>query len=60
MLLHIGQLGFFEERAIPDPLYYVSAFRVLEEDGLEGVLHLLSREMQARGADVLGKVCTRS
>ncbi len=53
MLLHIGQLGFFEERVIPHRLYYVSAFRVLEEDGLEGLLDLIRREIRARGADVL-------
>src|SRR5438477_11079618 len=33
MLLHIGQLGFFEEAIIPDRLYYISAFRVLEQEG---------------------------
>ena len=53
MLLHIGHLSFFEERAIPDRLYYISAFRVLEEHGLEGVLDLLRREIQARSVDVL-------
>src|SRR5438105_15011535 len=37
MLLHIGQLGFFEEKAIPDRLYYISAFLALEEEGLDGV-----------------------
>ncbi|HJU15058.1 MAG TPA: ATPase domain-containing protein [Stellaceae bacterium] len=53
MLLHIGQLGFFEETVIPDRLYYISAFRVLEEDGLAGVLQLLRREIQAHDAGVL-------
>jgi circadian clock protein KaiC len=53
MLLHIGQLGFFEEEVIPDRLYYISAFPVLEDDGLEGVLDLLRREVQARTSGVL-------
>jgi circadian clock protein KaiC len=53
MLLHIGQLGFFEETVIPDRLYYISAFRVLEEDGPAGMLRLLRREVQAHGAGVL-------
>ena len=53
MLLHIGQLGFFEEQVIPDRLYYISAFPVLEDDGLEGVLDLLRREVQARNSSVL-------
>jgi len=53
MLLHIGQLGFFDETAIPDRLYYISAFRVLEENGLAGVLDLLRREMQRHDASIL-------
>lgn len=53
MLLHIGQLGFFEEAIIPDRLYYISAFRVLEQEGLPAVLNLLRREVQAREASLL-------
>ena len=53
MMLHIGQLGFFEEAIIPDHLYYISAFRVLEQEGLAAVLNLLRREVQARGASLL-------
>src|SRR5215469_4044457 len=33
-LLHIGQLGFFDEPIIPERLYYISAFRVFEQEGL--------------------------
>jgi circadian clock protein KaiC len=53
MLLHISQLSFFDERVIPDSLYYISAFRVLEEDGLPAVLDLLRREIETREASVL-------
>lgn len=53
MLLHIGQLGFFEEAVIPDRLYYISAFPVLEETGLPGLLDLLRREMQSHDASLL-------
>ena len=53
MLLHIGQLGFFEDAIIPDHLYYISAFRVLEQEGLPAVLNLLRREVQTRGASFL-------
>jgi circadian clock protein KaiC len=53
MLLHIGQLGFFEQAAIPDRLYFISAFRVLEEAGMAGVLDLLRREMQGHDASIL-------
>jgi circadian clock protein KaiC len=44
MMLHIGQLGFFDDTVVPDRLYYISAFRVLEEGGLSAVLDLLRRE----------------
>src|SRR6201986_1586831 len=53
MLLHIGQLGFFEEAIIPDRLYYISAFRALEQEGLAAVLNLLRREVQVRGTSLL-------
>jgi circadian clock protein KaiC len=53
MLLHISQLGFFDATAIPDRLYYISAFRALEEDGLAGVLDLLRREVHAHDAGLL-------
>ena len=47
MLLHIGQLGFFDADMIPSRIYFVSGFRVLEENGLRGLLDLLRREVQA-------------
>lgn len=53
MLLHLGQLSFFEETVIPDRLYYISAFRALEEEGLTGVLQLLRHEVQAHDAGIL-------
>jgi circadian clock protein KaiC len=53
MLLHIGQLDFFEETYIPHRLYYISAFRVLEEEGLAAVLALLRREVHAHASTVL-------
>lgn len=53
MLMHMGQLGFFNDSVIPGKLYYISAFRTLEEHGLRGLLDLLRREVQAHGASVL-------
>jgi circadian clock protein KaiC len=53
MLLHIGQLRFFDSNMIPSRIFLVSAFRVLEEDGLQGLLDLLRREVQSREASVL-------
>jgi len=53
MLLHIGQLRFFDAKMIPSRIYFVSAFRVLEEEGLKGLLALLRREVQAHQATIL-------
>src|ERR1044071_7966724 len=53
MLLHIGQLRFLSPKMIPSRIYFVSAFRVLEEEGLKGLLALLRREVQAHQATIL-------
>jgi circadian clock protein KaiC len=53
MLLHMGQLRFFDETVIPNQLYVLSAFRALEESGLRGLLDLLRREVQSHEATVL-------
>lgn len=53
MLQHIRRLRFFDPAVIPKSLYYVSAFSVLEEDGLRGLMDLLRREMQRHNATLL-------
>ncbi len=53
MLMHIGLLDFFDAAAIPSKLTYLSAFGVLERDGLPGLRDLIRREVQARGATML-------
>lgn len=53
MLQHIRSLGFFDERAIPDRLCYLSAFHDLEADGLKGLVAVVRREMRARRVGVL-------
>lgn len=53
MLVHIGQLGFFDENLIPDGVYYISAFGALEERGLAGLRDLLRREVHARDTNIL-------
>jgi circadian clock protein KaiC len=53
MLQHIRALSFFDEKAIPDELSYISAFHDLEADGLKGLMAVLRREMRARNASVL-------
>lgn len=53
MMLHMSQLSFFNADFVPDRLYLISAFRVLEESGLKGLQDLLRREIQKHGATVL-------
>ena len=53
MLMHMRTLSFFEPAALPASLAYISAFQALEDDGLEGLLELLLREVVAQGATVL-------
>jgi len=53
MLMHLGDLGFFDASAIPDRVYYVSTFSVLETEGLGGLLTLLRREVQIYGTTML-------
>src|SRR6188768_348370 len=48
MLQHLQSMAFFDESVVPDRLFYVSAFRVLEDEGLKGLLALLRREMRAQ------------
>lgn len=53
MLGHVGQLGFFDESLIPDGVSYLSAFRILETEGLKGLADALRREIRAREVDLL-------
>lgn len=53
MFQHLRPMAFFDESVIPDRLYYVSAFHMLEEDGLKGLLDLLRREIRSHQASLL-------
>ena len=53
MLQHLEKLSFFEAKYIPNNIYYVSAFSVLEDNGLKGMMEMLRREMRAHGATLL-------
>src|SRR3954471_12340663 len=48
MLQHLSTLSFFDVRALPDKLAYISAFHELETAGLKGLVTLLRREMRTR------------
>ena len=53
MLQHLEHMSFYDARQIPKYVYYISAFRVLEENGLKGMMDLLRREMRAHEASIL-------
>jgi circadian clock protein KaiC len=53
MMQHMQTMSFFEPARIPDGLYYVNGFRVLEEDGMKGFIDLLRHEIRAHNATLL-------
>jgi circadian clock protein KaiC len=53
MMQHMRTMSFFEPARIPDGLYYVNGFRVLEEDGIKGFIDLLRREIRTHNATLL-------
>lgn len=53
MLQHLRPMDFYAEGAIPDRLYYESGFRILESEGLKGVVDLLRREIRGHQASLL-------
>lgn len=52
MMLHLREMDFYDPNAVPDRLYYISAYRTLEEEGLRGLVSLMRKEMARLGADV--------
>ena len=53
MMVHLGTMRFFSESVIPEQVAYISAYQALEDDGLKGMVTLIRREVQARGATLL-------
>jgi circadian clock protein KaiC len=53
MLSNLRGMGFFDAGMLPQSIYYVSGFRMLEEQGLAGLLELLRREMRNHNASIL-------
>jgi circadian clock protein KaiC len=53
MMLHLGALSFYDPARVPSTISYISGFRVMEEEGLIGLLALLGREVRGRGATLL-------
>jgi circadian clock protein KaiC len=53
MMQHTQTMSFFEPARIPDGLYYVNGFRILEEDGMKGFIDLLRHEVRGHNATLL-------
>ncbi|MCO5170214.1 MAG: DUF2075 domain-containing protein [Planctomycetes bacterium] len=53
LLAHLRGFEFFRPELVPGSIYYVSAFRLLEEEGLKGLLDLLRREVRSHQASLL-------
>lgn len=53
MMAHLGSFSFYDPTRVPNAISYISAFSVLEEEGLKGLLDLLGREVRARRATLL-------
>lgn len=53
LLQHMEGFSFFEPAALPDRIYYVSAFNALRDQGLRGVVELLRSEMRSRRAGIV-------
>jgi circadian clock protein KaiC len=53
MMQHMRTMSFFEPALIPDGVYYVNGFRVLEEEGLKGFIDLLRREIRTHNVTLL-------
>ncbi len=53
MMLNIRAFSFYDAVRVPEQIYYMSAFRTLEEEGLRGLLELLRREVRGRRATML-------
>lgn len=50
---HMENLRFFDSTLVPDKVNYLSAFRILEEEGLKGLVGTLRREITQHKATML-------
>ena len=53
MMQNLRSMRFFSLSPVPKSLYYVSAFRLLEEQGLPGLLDVVRREVRAHKTTLL-------
>jgi circadian clock protein KaiC len=53
MMAHLARLRFFRPELVGTKVYYLAAFRVLDEEGLEGLLKVLRETLAARPATLI-------
>lgn len=53
MLNYVRQMAFFEDTAVPEAMQYISAYGVLEREGLPGLLKLVQHELKRHRATVM-------
>lgn len=53
MLNYVRQMSFFDGAALPDAMQYVSAYGVLEREGLPGLLKLVQHELKRHQATAM-------
>lgn len=53
LIAHLRGMSFFRPELIASSIYYISAFKVLEEAGLDGLLKSVQESMYARKASFL-------
>lgn len=53
LLQHLQEFSFFDPAALPERVYYISAFAALRSDGLKGVMDVLRHEMRTRRASLV-------
>jgi circadian clock protein KaiC len=53
MMRNMTSLSFYDRELIPTKLYYVSAYQVLEQEGLKGLTTLIRREIERLGTNLL-------
>ena len=53
LIQHLRRMEFFKPDLVASSIYYISAFKVLEESGLDGLLKSVQESMYARKANFL-------
>lgn len=53
MFEHLSSMSFFDEQALPERIYYVSALQALEDGGLKGITGLMRGEIKDRKVSML-------